>query len=177
MAVRLYIGGTEGNQDGELISNGDMSNPITFDGYDIETGDVSYAQFAKVYLRADAGEEWVGVCLKIADVSGSEDLHDILIVGRKQFEASGVGQLDKQICTDYNSILLEADKIPKEYVSQYDYARTISDQKGVYTLLFPYVTDINDEKNAIYLSPLLYLGLKDPNTSIKIIMTAGAKND
>ena len=69
MAVRLYIGGTAGNKDGEPISNGDMSNPITFDGYDIETGDVSYAQFAKAYLRADEGEEWVGVCLKIADIS------------------------------------------------------------------------------------------------------------
>ena len=31
MAVRLYIGGTAGNKDGEPISNGDMSNPITFD--------------------------------------------------------------------------------------------------------------------------------------------------
>ena len=40
MAVRLYKGGTAGNKDGEPISNGDMSNPITFDGYDIETGDV-----------------------------------------------------------------------------------------------------------------------------------------
>lgn len=177
MAVRLYIGGTEGNQDGELISNGDMTNPITFDGYDIETGDVSYAQFAKLYLRADAGEEWVGVCLKIADISGSEDLHDILIVGRKLFDASGVGQLDKQICTDLNSILLDATKISNDVVNDYSKANTVKNTDGVYTLLFPYVTDINDEINAIYLSPLLYLGLKDPNTSIKIIMTAGAKNE
>ena len=92
MAVRLYIGGTAGNKDGEPISNGDMSNPITFDGYDIETGDVSYAQFAKAYLRADEGEEWVGVCLKIADISSSEDLHDILIVGNYAYTKDGTGQ-------------------------------------------------------------------------------------
>ena len=177
MAVRLYIGGTEGNQDGELISNGDMSNPITFDGYDIETGDVSYAQFAKVYLRADVGEEWVGVCLKIADVSGSEDLHDILIVGRKVFDEPGTGQLDKKISANFSSFLLDATPIAKEQVNSYNSAFYRPDTNGVYTLLFPYVSDTNEEQNAIYLSPLLYLGLKDPNTAIKIIMTAGAQNE
>lgn len=172
MAVRLYIGGTEGLQDGELISNGDMSNPITFNGYEIETGDISYAQFAKVYLRADPGEEWVGVCLKIADISGSESLHDIMIVGRKCYEETDTGQTNKIITTNWDSIMLEGQKIA------FSYARDdIKNSNGVYTLLFPYVPDINSESNAIYLSPLLYLGLKDPHTNIKIIMTAGAKNE
>lgn len=170
MAVRLYIGGTEGNKDGTLVSNGDMSNPIVFDGYDIESGDVSYAQFAKAYLRADEGEEWVGVCLKIADISGSEDLHDILIVGNYCYINDGVGQTNNVICSIIPSVMLDQTNIT-------GHGGIISNTNGAYTLLFPYVNDTNLEDNAIYISPLLYLGLKDPQTSLKIIITAGAKNE
>ena len=171
MAVRLYIGGTAGNKDGEPISNGDMSNPITFDGYDIETGDVSYAQFAKLYLRADEGEEWVGVCLKIADISSSEDLHDNLIVGNYSYINDGTGQTNNVICSIIPGIMLDqADTL-------IGYGDTVRNTCGAYTLLFPYVGDTNSEDNIVYLSPLLYLGLKDPQTSIKFIITAGAKNE
>lgn len=172
MAIRLYIGGTEGAQDGEEISRGDMSNPITFDGYDIETGDVSYAQFAKAYLRADEGETWVGVCLKVADISGTEDLHDIMIVGQSAEDVAGAGQLSKVILPNFCSFLLEEANVPNNYD---DVTRTNSD--GVYTLFYPVVTDTNSKDAVLYLSPLLYLGLKDPNTSIKIIMTGGALKD
>ncbi len=172
MAIRLYIGGTEGAQDGEEISRGDMSNPITFDGYDIETGDVSYAQFAKVYLRADEGETWVGVCLKVADISGTEDLHDIMIVGQRAEDVAGAGQLSKVILPNFCSFLLEEETVPTSYVT-----KTWSNTDGAYSLFFPVVTDINSEDATLYLSPLLYLGLKDPNASIKIIMTGGALKD
>ena len=171
MAIRLYIGGTAGNKDGELISKGDMSNPIVFDGYDIETGDVKYAQFAKVYVRADEGEEWVGVCLKIADISSSEDLHDILIVGNYSYIKDGTGQTNNIICSLTNSIMLDQSNTLSGY------GDTVNNTSGTYTLLFPYVGDTNSDDNAIYLSPLLYLGLKDPQTSIKFIITAGAKNE
>lgn len=172
MAVRLYIGGTAGNKDGEPISNGDMSNPITFDGYDIETGDVSYAQFAKAYLRADEGEEWVGVCLKIADISGTEDLHDILIVGQKVENMADVGQINKVIYPNFSSFLMELN-IKENVYKGSDVLCT----DGAYAMFYPIVTDVNSENAVLYLSPLLYLGLKDPNTSIKIIMTGGVKNE
>lgn len=171
MAVRLYIGGTAGNKDGELISNGDMSNPITFDGYDIETGDVSYAQFAKAYLRADEGEEWVGVCLKIADISSSEDLHDILIIGNYSYVKDGTGQTNNIICSMAPNVMLDQSSTLTGYGS------SVTNTNGAYALIFPYVGDTNSEDNVIYLSPLLYLGLKDPQTSIKFIITAGAKNE
>ena len=179
MAVRLYIGGTAGNKDGELISNGDMSNPITFDGYDIETGDVSYAQFAKAYLRADEGEEWVGVCLKIADISGTEDLHDILIIGQKCFDAN-MGQLNKVIYPNMDSFILEGNinnTLESEFNTFPGSYYTIPYFNGAYTLYYPYINDVNSEDAVLYISPLLYMGLKDPNTSIKIIMTGGAKNE
>lgn len=172
MAVRLYIGGTEGNKDGTLVSNGDMSNPIVFDGYDIESGDVSYAQFAKAYLRADEGEEWVGVCLKIADISGSEDLHDIMIVGQKVMTAPDVGQLNKVILPYDCNFMLSQNAYSNTYI-----ASTVSCSDGAYTLFYPIITDTNSEDAVLYLSPLLYLGLKDPNTTIKIIMTGGAKRE
>lgn len=172
MAIKLYIGGTEGNKDGEEISRGDMSNPITFDGYDIETGDVSYAQFAKAYLRADEGETWVGVCLKVADISGTEDLHDIMIVGQRAEDVAGAGQLSKVILPNFCSFLLEEDSVPNEYLE-----KNVANTYGAYSLFFPVVTDTNSEDAVLYLSPLLYLGLKDPNTSIKIIMTGGALKD
>ena len=172
MAIRLYIGGTEGAQDGEEISRGDMSNPITFDGYDIETGDVSYAQFAKAYLRADEGETWVGVCLKVADISGTEDLHDIMIVGQRAEDVAGAGQLSKVIFPNFCSFLLEEANVPDNYDD-----KTRENSDGVYTLFYPVVTDTNSKDAVLYLSPLLYLGLKDPNTSIKIIMTGGALKD
>lgn len=172
MAIRLYIGGTEGAQDGEEISRGDMSNPITFDGYDIETGDVSYAQFAKCYLRADEGETWVGVCLKVADISGTEDLHDILIVGQRAEDVAGAGQLSKVIFPNSCSFLLEEDKVFETVMTE-----TINNTDGAYSLFFPVVTDTNSKDAMLYLSPLLYLGLKDPNTSIKIIMTGGAVSE
>lgn len=172
MAIRLYIGGTEGAQDGEEISRGDMSNPITFDGYDIETGDVSYAQFAKVYLRADEGETWVGVCLKVADISGTEDLHDIMIVGQRAEDVAGAGQLSKVILPNLCSFLLEETAVSNTLLK-----RNVQNTDGAYSLFFPIVTDTNSEDAILYLSPLLYLGLKDPNTSIKIIMTGGALKD
>lgn len=172
MAIRLYIGGTEGAQDGEEISRGDMSNPITFDGYDIETGDVSYAQFAKAYLRADEGETWVGVCLKVADISGTEDLHDIMIVGQRAEDVAGAGQLSKVILPNFCSFLLEEDTMLDASIR-----KTVTNTDGAFTLFFPVVTDVNSKDALLYLSPLLYLGLKDPNTSIKIIMTGGALKD
>lgn len=171
MAVRLYIGGTEGNKDGELVSNGDMSNPITFDGYDIETGDVKYAQYAKAHLRADEGEEWVGVCLKIADISGTENLHDIIIAGQECYDSSGTGQTGKLIKASSASFFLEANFDTKAK------GDPITNTDGAYCLFFPYVSDVNSSNACLYLSPLLYIGLKDPNTSIKIIMTGGAKNE
>ena len=171
MAVRLYIGGTEGNKDGTLVSNGDMSNPIVFDGYDIESGDVRYAQFAKAYLRADEGEEWVGVCLKIADVSGSEDLHDIFVIGLDSIDSVGTGQLNKVIYPNFPNFLLE-ESLDIIYRNS-----SVNNYDGAYALFFPIVTDTNSNNACLYLSPLLYLGLKDPQTSIKIIMTGGAKNE
>lgn len=171
MAVRLYKGGTAGNKDGEPISNGDMSNPITFDGYDIETGDVSYAQFAKLYLRADEGEEWVGVCLKIADISSSEDLHDILIIGNYSYIEDGTGQTNNVICSMAPNVMLDQSN------TLTGYGNAVTNTNGAYSLIFPYVGDTNSEQNVIYISPLLYLGLKDPQTSIKFIITAGAKNE
>lgn len=172
MAIKLYIGGTEGNKDGEEISRGDMSNPITFDGYDIETGDVSYAQFAKAYLRADEGETWVGVCLKVADISGTEDLHDILIVGQRAEDVTGAGQLSKVIFPNFCSFFLDDNGVVQSYATT-----STNNTNGAYSLFFPVVTDTNSKDAVLYLSPLLYLGLKDPNTSIKIIMTGGALKD
>lgn len=167
MAVRLYIGGTAGNKDGKAISQGDMSNPFTFNGYDIESGSVKYAQYAKAYLRADEGEEWVGVCLKIADISGSEDLHDSIIIGQTVKDQAGTGQIDKTIAVGPNAFFLEGDLPERD-------GDDITNTNGAFALFFPYVSDVNSDEACLYMSPLLYIGLKDPHASIKIIMTGGA---
>lgn len=60
MAIRFYKNGTTGAQDGEEISNGDLSNPLVFDGmYPIE-GTTS-SKSVDICVRADVGERWAFV--------------------------------------------------------------------------------------------------------------------
>lgn len=55
MALRFYKNGTTGMQDGEEISNGDLSNPVVFDGlYPAAGGSITIKR--KLHIRADAGE-------------------------------------------------------------------------------------------------------------------------
>ena len=66
MALRFYAGGTSGLKDGTLISNGDGSAPIVFDGMYPGSADIAVSKI--VMIRADEGEEWcdVNISLKAA---------------------------------------------------------------------------------------------------------------
>lgn len=57
MALHFYMNGTTGAQDGTEISNGDLSNPLLFDGFYVASG-VDVSKTKTIYIRADAGETW-----------------------------------------------------------------------------------------------------------------------
>lgn len=64
MAIRFYVNGNAGQRDGSLISNGDGSAPLMFDG--MYPGSAAITIARTVLIRADLGEEWrdVDVYLK-----------------------------------------------------------------------------------------------------------------
>lgn len=64
MGMHFYIKGTEGAQDGEELSQGDLSNPLIFDGFYPGTGVTLYKELP-VYLRADKGETYYLVQVEI----------------------------------------------------------------------------------------------------------------
>lgn len=66
MALHFYIGGTDGGQDGTEISNGDLSNPLVFDGFNATDGAI-VSKTKTIHIRADAGETWYFVCVAACD--------------------------------------------------------------------------------------------------------------
>lgn len=63
--IRFYKNGTDGMQDGEEISNGDLSNPAIFDDlYPAVGGDITIIR--DIHIRADAGETYRCVFVGIA---------------------------------------------------------------------------------------------------------------
>lgn len=64
MALHFYMGGTTGNQDGTEISNGDLTNPLIFDGAYPAAG-TTLEKSITIHIRADAGETWKGVILAL----------------------------------------------------------------------------------------------------------------
>ena len=64
MALHFYINGTTGAQDGVEISNGDLSNPLVFDGFYAASG-VALSMTKTIHIRADAGETWNGVVVAL----------------------------------------------------------------------------------------------------------------
>jgi len=64
MGLHFYLNGTEGQKDGILISSGDLTNPIVFDG--MYPGSATVKKTVNVAIRADAGEVWrfVNIVLK-----------------------------------------------------------------------------------------------------------------
>lgn len=60
MALHFYMGGTTNNQDGTEISNGDLTNPLIFDGAYPAAG-TTLEKSITIHIRADAGETWKGV--------------------------------------------------------------------------------------------------------------------
>ena len=57
MAIHFYKGGTSGAQDGTLISEGDLSNPLIVDGFYPASG-VTLTKDVAIAVRADSGETW-----------------------------------------------------------------------------------------------------------------------
>ena len=57
MAIHFYKGGTSGAQDGTLISEGDLSNPLIVDGFYPASG-VTLTKDVDIAVRADSGETW-----------------------------------------------------------------------------------------------------------------------
>ena len=64
MALHFYLNGTTGKQDGVEISNGDLSNPLIFDGFYAASG-VELSKDITIHIRADAGEKWHFVLVDI----------------------------------------------------------------------------------------------------------------
>jgi len=64
MGLHFYLNGTEGQKDGILISSGDLTNPIVFDG--MYPGSATVKKTVNVAIRADAGEVWrfINIVLK-----------------------------------------------------------------------------------------------------------------
>ena len=71
MAVRFYMNGTEGAQDGTEISNGDLSNPLVADGFYPAAG-VTVSKSIPVMVRADAGEVWKCVAVAVTSTTANE---------------------------------------------------------------------------------------------------------
>lgn len=63
MAIRFYIGGTEGMKNGTLISNGDGTAPIMFDGIYPGAAEVTISR--TISIRADEDEEWLYINIGI----------------------------------------------------------------------------------------------------------------
>lgn len=62
--IRFYKNGTDGMQDGEEISNGDLSNPAIFDGlYPAVGGDITITR--DIHIRADTEEVYQNVFVGI----------------------------------------------------------------------------------------------------------------
>lgn len=70
MAIHFYKNATAGAQDGEKISEGDLTNPLVADGFYPAAG-ATITKDIPVAVRADAGETWRLVQLGIK--SGSLD--------------------------------------------------------------------------------------------------------
>ena len=66
MALHFYMNGTTGAQDGVEISNGDLSNPLVFDGFYAASG-VTLSKTKTIHIRADAGEIWKVVTIVVTD--------------------------------------------------------------------------------------------------------------
>lgn len=64
MGMHFYIKGTEGAKDGEELSQGDLSNPLIFDGFYPGTGVTLYRELP-VFIRADEGETYYLVQVEI----------------------------------------------------------------------------------------------------------------
>ena len=88
MALHFYMNGTTGAQDGVEISNGDLSNPLLFDGFYAASG-VTLSKTKTIHIRADAGETWYFVLIDIVITNQSGN-------GNKRFTFSGLdGRLSK----------------------------------------------------------------------------------
>ena len=64
MGLKFYVGGTTGAQNGTLLSDGDMTNPLIFDGMYPATG-VTVSKLRSIHIRADAGETWHWVQVQV----------------------------------------------------------------------------------------------------------------
>ena len=63
MGLHFYLGGSEGATDGTLISKGDLSAPVIFDG--MYPGASSVTVTRKICIRTDAGETWRDVNIQL----------------------------------------------------------------------------------------------------------------
>ena len=64
MGLKFYVGGTTGAQNGTLLSDGDMTNPLIFDGMYPAAG-VTVSKSRSIHIRADAGETWHWVQVQV----------------------------------------------------------------------------------------------------------------
>ena len=85
MALRIYSGGTVNMKDGILVSNGDESAPIIYQGMYPGSADVQVNK--KLCIRADNGEVWRDVTLYL--IKGSADYFDKSYSGSMRMSLSG----------------------------------------------------------------------------------------
>ncbi|MCH4157639.1 MAG: hypothetical protein LKF34_03445 [Acidaminococcaceae bacterium] len=71
MAIRFYVNGTVGAQDGTEISSGDLSNPLVADGFYPAVG-VTVSKSIPVMVRADTGEVWKCVAVAVTSTTANE---------------------------------------------------------------------------------------------------------
>ena len=84
MALHFYMNGTTGAQDGVEISNGDLSNPLLFDGFYAATG-IELSKTKTIHIRADEGEVWHMVTV-VAGTNSSSTKSYVFLSGSSTIE-------------------------------------------------------------------------------------------
>lgn len=101
MALHFYMNGTTGAQDGVEISNGDLSNPLIFDGFNANSG-VSLTKDKTIHIRADAGETWRWVTIAAVSIDGQDV--------KFSFDSNSVGKLWDNFYSSVSSSYLDGGK-------------------------------------------------------------------
>lgn len=111
MALHFYMNGTTGAQDGVEISNGDLSNPLIFDGFYAASG-VELSKDITIHIRADAGEKWHFVLVDIDSATNNPK------IAFKYVDKQNTGRTANMVRYTYNGYTSS---------SQFPFFQTISD--------------------------------------------------
>lgn len=153
MALHFYMNGTTGAQDGVEISNGDLSNPLVFDGFYAASG-VTLSKTKTIHIRADAGETWhfVFVDLMITDKTDTSSFR------RFVFPSQPIGHT----LADIPSFCTSSGSWPSEIT---------------YTSVITYIgfSIVGDTNLPISITAKIIGGETSPNSNVKLVVCGGIK--